>query len=211
MSNTQLNFKLQEHKVLNIGVTETRDQTIGGDLRSMIVRRFDSLFSFNARQSIAEDLVVAQNTQKTQHQDSTVQTTFDIKKFRFTPKVDYTHDLTQLGTGVQTQNLSVVTPAVLVRADLALPRGLMLPGTTRPILFSNRIIWTTTMSLAIRSSPATLADNFKLATFNTSADYEIAKNLRMTINAAMSREWHKFLPEENFISYSFGSTLTFQF
>ncbi len=211
MSNTQLNFKLQEHKVLNVGVTENRDQTIGGDLRSMIVKRFDSLFSFNARQSIAEDLVVSQNTQKTQHQDSTVQTTFDIKKFRFTPKVDYSHDLTALGTGVQTQNLTVITPSLLVRGDLALPRGLMLPGTTRPILFSNRIIWTTTMSLALRSSPVTQIDNFKLASFNTSADYEIAKNLRMTLNGALSREWHKFLHEEDFISYSFGTTLTFQF
>jgi hypothetical protein len=107
--------------------------------------------------------------------------------------------------------VTVVTPSLLVRADLALPRGLMLPGTTKPILFSNRIIWTTTTSLAFRTSPVTVADNFKLATFNTSADYELAKNLRMTLNGAFSREWHKFLPEEDFVSYSFGTTLTFQF
>ncbi len=40
---------------------------------------------------------------------------------------------------------------------------------------------------------------------------EIAKNLRMTINGAVSRLRHKFLKEEEFVSYQTGSTLTFQF
>ncbi|MBI3553464.1 MAG: hypothetical protein HY077_13290 [Elusimicrobia bacterium] len=211
MANTQMNAKYSEHKILNIGQTLNRDQAFGTDLRAMIVKRFDSLVGFNARQAINENLIVEQNTQKTQHQDATAQTTFDIRKFRFTPKVDYAHDFTALGTGVKTQDVTVVTPSALVRADLALPRGLLLPGTTKPILFSNRIIWTNTVSLALRSSPVTVADNFKLLSFNTSGDYELAKNLRMTLNGAFSREWHKFLPQEDFISYSFGTTLTFQF
>ena len=42
-------------------------------------------------------------------------------------------------------------------------------------------------------------------------DYEIAKNLRMTLNGSAQRLWHKFLKEEDFISYAFGTTLTFQF
>ena len=99
----------------------------------------------------------------------------------------------------------------LLRADLTLPRGLRLPGSTKTLLFTNRIIWTTTASLAQRRSPVTVADNSKLFSLNTSGDYEIAKNLRMTLNGSAQRLWHKFLKEEDFIAYAFGTTLTFQF
>lgn len=211
MKNTQMNFRYSAHHINNIGETFTTDYTFGADLRSIILKRFDSLISGNIRHSNAEDLQTAANTQVTDHQDATVQTTFDIKKFRFTPKITYTHDQSLLGTGVYTQNDYNVTPSVLVRADLALPRGLLIPGTTRPILFSNRIIWTTTLSFQLESSPVTQLNNFELGSLNTSMDYELAKNLRMTLNGALSREWSKFLPEEDFISYSFGTTLTFQF
>jgi hypothetical protein len=211
MNSTQMNYKYAAHRTNNIGQSILTDASFGTDLRSILFKRFDSLLSYNNRSSNNKNLLVDANTQKTGHQDATVQTTFDIKKFRFTPKVDYSHDTTQDGFGTYTQNVQVITPSMLVRADLALPRGLLLPGSTKTILVSNRIIWTTTLSLALRSSPVTVADNFKLATFNTSADYELAKNLRMTINGALSREWHKFLKEEDFVSYQFGSTLTFQF
>lgn len=211
MKNTQMNFRYSQHRINNVGTTLNTDYTFGTDLRSIILRRFDSLISANIRHANAEDLQTAANTQVTDHQDATVQTTFDIKKFRFTPKVTYTHDQSLLGTGVVTQNDTNITPSVLVRADLALPRGLLIPGTTKPILFSNRIIWTTTLSFQLETSPVTQLNNFNLGTLNTSMDYELAKNLRMTLNGAFSREWSKFLPEEDFISYSFGTTLTFQF
>jgi hypothetical protein len=151
------------------------------------------------------------NTQVTKHEDATVQVTFDVGKFRLTPKTDYTKDSNTLGTGVVTQDVEVVTPSILARADLALPAGLRLPGSAKPLLFTNRIIWTSTLSMALRRSPVTVADNSKLLSFNTSGDYEIAKNLRMTLNGSMQRLWHKFLKEEDFISYQFGTTLTFQF
>ncbi|MBI5631758.1 MAG: hypothetical protein HY921_12845 [Elusimicrobia bacterium] len=211
MSNTQINFKYSAHRVETVGQTINTDQGFGTDLRSIVRRRFDTLLSYNWRAAANRNLLVDANTQKTGHEDATAQVTFDVGKFRFTPKTDYTHDTTSLGTGVRTQDVTVVTPSLLVRADLALPRGLRLPGSSKTLLFSNRIIWTTTMALAERSSPITIADNSRLFTLNTSGDYEIAKNLRMTLNGSMSRLWHRFLKEEDFISYQFGTTLTFQF
>ena len=211
MTNTQMNFKYAEHKTENIGTSLSTDDAFGTDLRSIVRRRFDTLVSYNTRNSSTKDLRIRANTQKSAHQDATVQVTFDIRKFRFTPKVDYGHDTTQLGTGVKTQDIQTITPSLLIRADLALPRGLMLPGSKRALLFTNRIIWTTTMSLAERKSPVTIADNSRLFNLTTSGDYEIAKNLRMTLNGAAARLWHKFLKEEEFISYQFGTTLTFQF
>jgi hypothetical protein len=211
MSNTQMNYRFAVRKTETIGQQRSDERSFGTDLRSIIRKRFDSLLSFNFRNTSTEDLLVNANTQNTAHQDATAQVTFDIKKFRFTPKTDYTHDVTTLGTGVKTQDLTVITPSLLIRADLAVPRGLLLPGSTKTILFSNRIIWTTTMSLAHRRSPAVQADNSDLFSLNTSGDYEIAKNLRMTLNGAASRLWHKFLKTEEFVSYQFGTTLTFQF
>jgi len=108
-------------------------------------------------------------------------------------------------------NTSILSPSLLIRADLALPRGLYLPIARRTLKFTNRIIWTNSFSYTMRNSPVTIAENDRVFNFNTSADYEIAKNLRMTLNGAASRLWHKFLKENEFISYQFGTTLTFQF
>ena len=107
--------------------------------------------------------------------------------------------------------LTQVTPSLLVRADLSLPGGLKLPVLNRTLIFINRIIWTTTASLTRKRSKITENDNSDLLNVTTSADYEIAKNLRMTLNGSLQRLWHKHLKEEDFISYALGSTLTFQF
>ncbi len=211
MSNTQMNFKYSRRTTENVGSTLNTEDSFGTDLRTIIVKRYDTLVSYNLRASKNKDLRVAANTQNTRHEDTTVQVTFDVRKFRITPKVDYTQDSTTLGTGVKSQDVEVITPSVLIRADLALPAGLRLPGSAKPLLFTNRIIWTTTASLAQRRSPVTVADNSKLFSLNTSGDYEIAKNLRMTLNGSAQRLWHRYLKEEDFISYAFGTTLTFQF
>ena len=211
MANTQMNFKYSKRTTENVGSTLQTEDSFGTDLRTIVIKRYETLISYNQRKSNNKDLRIDANTQNTKHEDATTQVTFDIRKFRFTPKIDYTKDTTRLGTGVKTQDVDVITPSVLMRADLALPAGLRLPGSAKPLLFTNRIIWTTTMSLAQRHSPVTVADNSKLFSLNTSGDYEIAKNLRMTLNGSAQRLWHKFLKEEDFISYAFGTTLTFQF
>ena len=211
LSNAQMNFKYSAHRTEVIKTSLDEDEAFGTDLRTIIMKKLDTLVSYNFRVSERKDLVIEQVTERTSHEDSTVQMTFDVQKFRFTPKVDYNNDIKRLGTGVKTQDLTVITPSLLVRADLNLPKGLRLPGAARTLLFTNRIIWTTTLALANKISPVTIADNSRLFTFNTSGDYEIAKNLRMTLNGAMSRLWHKYLKEEEFLSYQFGTTLTFQF
>ncbi|MBI3299756.1 MAG: hypothetical protein HYZ75_16440 [Elusimicrobia bacterium] len=207
----QMNLKYASRQTENVAVTLQSDNSFGTDLRAIIRNRFDSSLSFNLRSTENTDLRIDQVTQRSDHKDATIQTTFDIRRFRFTPKVDYQNDTTSLGTGQRTQDTTAITPSLLVRADLALPRGMKLPFGKRLLTFTNRVIWTSTLSLAIRQSPITIADNTKLFNLNTSADYEIAKNLRMTLNGAVSRLWHKFLKEEDFISYQFGTQMTFQF
>ncbi|MBI4061635.1 MAG: hypothetical protein HY403_09410, partial [Elusimicrobia bacterium] len=211
MANTQMNFKYSRRTTENVGSTLQTEDIFGTDLRTIVVKRYETLILYNQRATVNKDLRIDANTQKTKHEDVTTQVTFDIRKFRITPKVDYSKDTTKLGTGVKTQDVEVITPSVLVRADLALPAGLRLPGSAKPLLFTNRIIWTTTASLAQRRSPVTVADNSRLFSLNTSGDYEIAKNLRMTLNGSAQRLWHKFLKEEDFVAYAFGTTLTFQF
>ncbi|OIO10008.1 MAG: hypothetical protein AUJ52_05285 [Elusimicrobia bacterium CG1_02_63_36] len=211
MKNFQINLKYAIRKTLNVATSLETNNTFGTDLRSIIREKFDTSLSFNLRTTKNADLRVDQITQTTNHKDATLQSTFDIRKFRFTPKVDYTTDVTESGAGKRSQDVTVLTPSLLVRTDLNLPRGLYLPGIKKTLAFTNRIIWTTTLSMQMRSSPVTIDDNSRTLNFNTNADYELAKNLRMTLNGAFSRLWHKHLKEQEFLSYQFGTTLTFQF
>ena len=185
--------------------------TYGTDLRFKLFNKVDTAASYNLRLSDKTDLRVNQLTQETRHDDATLQGTFDYKKFRFTPKADYVSDVTKAALGVVTANTRTITPSLLIKSDFQLPKGLKLPFMKKAIAFTNRIVWTTTLSYAIKSSPITIADNNRLFSLNSSADYEAAKNLRLTFNGGLQRYWHKYLKQEEYLSYQAGSTLTFQF
>jgi len=185
--------------------------TYGMDLRFKLLNLVDTAFSYNLRLTDKKDLRVNQVTQRTRHDDATLQGTFDVRKFRLTPKADYSADKTRGALGVVTANTRTITPSLLLKSDFQLPKGLKLPFMKQAIVFTNRIVWTTTLSYAIKSSPITIADNSRLFSLNSSADYEAAKNLRLTFNAGLQRYWHKYLKQEEYLSYQAGSTLTFQF
>jgi hypothetical protein len=210
MTNTLINLKTSRQNTLTEGVSDQINKAYGFDLRFMFINKFDTAFTANFKDSTSDDLRTGLETNDTSHQDASVQTTFSVHQWRLTPKIDYTNDTTVNG-GVTASSVRVITPGILARGDLNLPAGLRLPFMSRPLIFTNRVIWTNTASLAIRRSDVTEADNSDLLNLSTSADYELATNLRMTVNGSIQRLWHKFLPEEDFLSYQLGTTLTFQF
>ncbi len=206
-----VNLKYTRNTNENAGISLVTSGSYGMDMRFKLLNKVDTAFSYNLRLSDNKDLRVDQLTQQTRHDDATLQGTFDRQKFRFTPKIDYVSDVTKGALGVTTANTRTVTPSLLIKSDFTLPKGLKLPFTKNVIIFTNRIVWTTTLSYAIKSSPVTIADNNSLFSLNSSADYEAAKNLRLTFNLGLQRQWDKYLKEEDFMAYQAGTTVTFQF
>lgn len=211
LSSFSVNLKYTHRVTEVVNTTRDNEQSYGADLRFNVVRYFDSAISGNIKDTASRSLVLNADTSRSEHKDATVQTTFDLRKMRVTPKVDYSSDRTIGADGVATVQQSKITPSILTRLDINLPKGLRLPFFSNPFLLTNRIVWTTTLSYQMLRSPVTVADNSNLLDFTTSADYEISKNLRLTINGAAQRLWHLYLPQEDYMSYSAGSTLTLQF
>ncbi|MEI7481103.1 MAG: hypothetical protein WCK75_02005 [Elusimicrobiota bacterium] len=209
--NATVNLKYSKNTNETKKISLDLSDTYGLDLRLKVLNYFDTAMSYNTRLTDRKDLRLNQKVSSTRHYDATLQSTFDYKKFRFTPKVDYVYDISKGGLGIVTQNTKTITPSLLIKTDLQLPKGLKLPFMKQVFVFTNRIIWTTTLNYAIKKSPVTVADNNRLFSLNSSADYEAAKNLRLTFNAGLQRLWHNFLKQEEYISYQAGSTLTFQF
>ncbi|MDD2773065.1 MAG: hypothetical protein PHP45_05145 [Elusimicrobiales bacterium] len=211
MANTVMNVKYSLRVNETEAVSDSTEKAWGSDLRFLLKNSVDMLLSYNQRASEQNDLRAGAVAQTTLHRDAALQGTFDIRKFRLTPKVDYSLDQTVQGANSVTQDLTVITPSLMARADLNLPKGLMLPFMKSPILFTNRVIWTTTLSYSLRRSPVTVLDNSNLLSLTTNADYELSKNLRLTLNAMGQRLWHLYLPQEDYIQYQAGSMLTLQF
>jgi len=205
--NVKYSNNTNETRLISLDLT----RSYGMDLRFRLLEKVDAALSYNHRFTQREDLRLNQVTQQTEHHDATVQGTFDHRKFRFTPKVDFSLDYGKTGLGVINQDLTVITPSLLLKTDFQAPKGLRLPFMKQAMVFSNRIVWTTTLSYALRKSPITVSENTRLFSLNSSADYEAAKNLRLTFNASVQRLWHKYLKQEDYLSYTAGSTLTFQF
>ena len=209
--NATINLKYSKNTNLTRDISLDLADAYGMDLRLKLWNHFDTAMSYNTRLTSRQDLRIDRKVSSSRHNDATLQSTFDYKKFRFTPKIDYASDISKGGLGVVTQNTLTITPSLLIKADLQLPRGLKLPFMKKVFIFTNRIVWTTTINYAIRKSPITVAENNRLFSLNSSADYEAAKNLRLTFNAGLQRLWHRYLKQEEYISYQAGSTLTFQF
>jgi hypothetical protein len=206
-----MNLKYSHNTNETAGVSRDDSKGYGMDLRFKLLGWMDTAASYNLRNTEKFDLRVDQVTASTRHDDATLQGTFDSGKTRFTPKVDYTSDITKGTLNTTTAETRTITPGLLIKSDFQLPKGLKLPFMKQTIIFTNRIVWTTTLSYAMKSSPITIADNNRLFTLNSSADYEAAKNLRLTFNLGLQRLWHKYLKQEDYVSYQAGSTLTFQF
>jgi hypothetical protein len=211
MSNTQLDVRYQAHKTNNVGQTINTDSEFQTNLRALIRNYFDTTFTFDNNVSASNNLLVGANTQHTAHQDATLQTTFRLGDFTFTPKTTYTHDTTLLGTGIATNDTTIITPSVLIRGDFAMPGGLRIPIINKILYFVNRLIWTNTISYAYSESPVTQANNSRTTSATTSADYQIAKNLRLTLNGSFSMLQNPVLAVNNYISFQLGSQMVFQF
>ena len=209
--NASVNLKYSKNRNETKMISLDLSDNYGLDLRLKLLNYFDTAMSYNTRLTDRTDLRLNQKVSSTRHYDATLQSSFDYRKFRFSPKLDYVYDISKGGLGIVTQNTTAITPSLLIKTDLMLPKGLKLPFIKQIFVFTNRITWTTTLTYAIRRSPVTVTENNQLFSLNSSADYEAAKNLRLTFNAGLQRLWHRFLKQEEYLSYQFGSTLTFQF
>jgi hypothetical protein len=209
--NATVNLKYSRNTNETKQISLDLSDSYGLDLRFKLMNYFDTAMSYNTRLTDRKDLRLNQRVSNTLHYDATLQSTFDYRKFRFTPKVDYVSDVSKGGLGIVTQNTKTVTPSMLIKTDLQLPKGLKLPFMKQILAFTNRITWTTTLTYAIKTSPVTVADNNRLFSLNSSADYEATKNLRLTFNVGLQRAWYRFLKQEEYLAYQAGSTLTFQF
>ncbi|MCX5786839.1 MAG: hypothetical protein NTX59_14245 [Elusimicrobia bacterium] len=209
--NATINLKYSHNKNESVNISLADADTYGMDMRFKLLNYMDTALSYNLRTADTKDLHAGKLVQSSVHNDATLQGTLDYKKFRFTPKVDYVSDVAKGALGVVNQNTVTLTPSLLIKTDLQIPKGLKLPFFKDTMVLTNRIVWTTTLSYAIKTSPITIADNNRLFSLNSSADYELATNLRMTFNLGLQRLWHKYLKEEEYLSYQAGSTMTFQF
>jgi len=174
------------------------------------MKKVDSSIITNIINSQKTDLRLNAISQIKKHRDASVQGTFSMGQFRLTPKVDYSFDQTFDSAILSAEN-TTITPSLLMRADMNLPKGLQLPFMSKPLMFTNRVVWTTTLSYAIKRSEVTQADNNNLLSLTTNADYEISKNLRVALNGSLQRMWSKYQPQDEYIGYQAGSTMTLQF
>ena len=206
--NANIKYSYNTNTIIKTSMDKTT--SFGTDLRFNLLNYVNSSISYNARNTEKFDLKINQLTGYTRHRDFSVQGTFDYKAYRFTPKIDYSNDYAETTLKTVTANTSVITPSVLVKTDIKIPKTFKLPFFSETV-FDNRIIWTSNISYSIKKSPVSLNDNNRLLSLTSNADIEATKNLRLSFNLSLQRYWHKYLKQEDYFAYQFGTNVILQF
>jgi len=210
MSYATLNLKYNRNTNTVVNNSKDTSNSFGSDFRFNLLNSMNTSISFNSRNTEKYDLKLKRTLSYTRHRDFSIQTTFDVKSYRFTPKIDYSNDYSETTLKTVTANTTVITPSLLIKTDVKIPKTLKLPFISETT-FENRIIWTTNISYSIKKSPISINDNNKLFSLNSNADIEMSKNLRLSFNCTIQRYWHKYLKQEDYLSYQLGSNIILQF
>ncbi|MDR1123991.1 MAG: hypothetical protein LBL61_05275, partial [Elusimicrobiota bacterium] len=210
MTGTNIKLKYNLTKTETVGTDYKEDASYGGDLRFVLFNYFDNTFSYSQQTLDKTDTRVGAPLENYLRRDLSAQTSFNYKRLRFTPKFTYLFDTRTQAGDVLVNDVQEIVPSLNIRADFNLPFGLKLPFITRRYLVTNRIIWNTNISYSRRRS-FTVAENRDLFDVNTNFDYEISKNMRLTISGAFQNFKHLYIEEESYTAYNIGTLMTIQF
>ncbi len=211
MSNSQMNIKTNYKKVDTIGTSMEKSSSNGGDWRFTLWRKLDLFVNYTKTTDVTFDEINRVNTNDADGQVLNTQLSFNIGRFRLTPKFDYSKQTAVAANGVLTVDLTKRAPALQVYADLFLPAGLRLPFGDL-VVFSNRVITNNTISLVQqRSSLDTLHNNTDTYSISTREDYELTSNIKLSVGGNYSYIVNKESPSANYYQYDFNSLLTIQF
>lgn len=211
MSNSQMNLKTQYKTVDTAGTSLEHASTNGGDWRFSLWKKLDLFVSYTRTTDVTFDEVnnvVSNDAVGTVY---SLQASFNVGKWRITPKFDYSKQQATNAVGQLTTDLTKETPAIQAYADLFLPAGLRLPFGDL-VVFSNRIRTTNTLSWTEQTSSLnTLTNDIDTWSFSTSEDYELTSNMRLTVGLTYSYTLNQVSSAANFYQYQFNTLLTIQF
>lgn len=207
-TNLKLKYALSTNETL--GTSYKEDIAYGGDLRFVLFNYFDTTLSYTQQTQDQTDLLVNQPLASYLRKDFSAQTSFSHRAFRFTPKITYIYDRSEEVGDVLVDSVEEIVPSLNVRVDFNLPFSFRLPILGAQYLMTNRVIWNTTASYSRRRS-FTVEENRDLLDITTSLDYEISKNMRITLSGAFQNFKHLYIAEDSYTAYNIGTVLTIQF
>lgn len=207
-TNIKLKYALSTNEI--IGSEYKEDIAYGGDLRFVFLDYFDTTLSYTQQRQEKTDLLVNQPLASYYRKDFSAQTSFSHRAFRFTPKITYIYDKSEEVGDVLVDDVKEIVPSLNVRVDFNLPFSFNIPLLGSQYLMTNRVIWNSTASYSRRRS-FTIEENRDLFDFTTSLDYEVSKNIRLTLSGAFQNFKHLYIEEDSYTAYNIGTMLTIQF
>ena len=207
------NLKLRYSAVQNETVDNSEGMLYkyGGDLRFLLFNFFDTVLIYDKQRAWKDDLRAEQSLENIKGEDWSVQTSFYLGNWRFTPKMVYSMYEKRIVNGQLSQSSKEVSPSLTARLDFNLPRGIKLPFLDRNYTTTNRVIWNTTLSYKDRTSPVEVKDNYHSFNVLSSLDYELSQNLRFNVAGEITWLNHTYVETEDYIAYNVAANLTIQF
>ncbi|MBN1824432.1 MAG: hypothetical protein JW803_08945 [Endomicrobiales bacterium] len=212
VSESQMNLRHSFKKTLVEHYSEDRTINYGGDLRFSLFRKLDMNFSVNQSNSDSKDLDQNLITSEGVSNSWSGQSGFYLGKWRFTVRYENAKSFTEDGTKKPTADTVTDTYTTQIYSDMSFPRGLPIPFTKKTLPLTNRLIFNSNLKYATKQSTLNIErDNTVNWGMNTSAEYEVSQNFRLSVGVGYNRYEYPKNPLENYSVIEASSRLTIQF
>jgi hypothetical protein len=211
MDNSVWNFRTsrRETEVLKVNLTESRD--LNTDYRFTLWRRYDLFLSYGANSRFDKDLRTGLLNSTGEGYNYSTQAGMTFGSWRITPSYNFKIDTSRNGLGVITADLKDHIYSLKARFDKAYPAGFRVPFTKKVFGNVNRLTVDSGLTLDQKRSRYRQEDNTDTYTANTTGEYEISRNFRLSFGGGGSLVKNRVKKENDFMSFEITSSLVIQF
>ncbi len=212
MGNSQVNLRTNRKETEMFKVQFTEEESLGGDYRFTLWRRFDFFLSYGRNNNLDRDLRTDLLNKEGEGFSHSGQVGMTFGAWRFTPSASFKTDRARDGAGKSLQDLTTHAYGLKTRFDKAYPKGFRFPFTRKVFGNINRFLLDSGLTYEHKKSTLNVErDNTDVYTASVTGEYEISQNFRLSFGGGSSVVKNREKRDENLITIEINSSLVIQF
>ncbi len=209
---SQVNYRYTQRTAETFKEDTSDNLTQGLDYRLTFIKRYDIFMSMSKTKGETTDLRTGLLKSSLDGFNHTLQVGTKLGRWRLTPSGGIRSDVSKDGTGRLLQDIQVQSASVLGRFDKSYPGGFRIPFTQKIFANVNRLTLDAKLGFDRRISSLNFErDNTDTYTAESTGEWEISKNFRLSFGGKLGLINNRARSEDGYMTVEVNSQLVIQF